>query len=218
MNAVIQNQPAAGKVQRTVLLVDDDLLVLESLARGLNTAGHLAVTAASVEAAEKFLDEGLRPDIAIVDIVMPPRSGLELAPRLRNGAATPFVILSAHSDAATVAQATAAGALGYLVKPVNVEHLIPAIEAALACAAECEELRKVRKQLQDALDSDRDTSVAIGVTMARHVLGRADAFDLLRSEARNQRRKLTELAREVVALQEAQSVALQSAEEHAKPS
>jgi response regulator NasT len=155
-----------------------------------------------VSEAEKLLDNGPRPDIAIVDVVMPERSGLELAPRLRALDAIPFVMLSAYSDASIVEQATNAGALGYLIKPVDEVRLLPAIEAALACAVKLDELREVRGQLQKALDSDRDTSVAVGVTMVQHEIGRDEAFDLLRGTARNQRRKLAELAQEVVAAQE----------------
>lgn len=190
------------KAPRTVLLVDDDLAVLETLRSGLTDAGCIVFAVASVDEAERLLDSGQRLDIAVVDVLMPGRSGLELAPRLRVPDAVPFVMLSAYSDAATVEQATAAGALGYLVKPVDVVQLLPAIEAALACAAELGELRNIRQQLQMALDSDRETSVAVGVTMVQHEIGRTEAFDLLRGTARNQRRKLTELAKEVVAAQE----------------
>ena len=190
------------RTPRTVLLVDDDPLVLESLSAGLIGAGCAVLCANSVSEAEKLLDNGPRPDIAIVDVVMPERSGLELAPRLRALDAIPFVMLSAYSDASIVEQATNAGALGYLIKPVDEVRLLPAIEAALACAAKLDELREVRGQLQKALDSDRDTSVAVGVTMVQHEIGRDEAFDLLRGTARNQRRKLAELAQEVVAAQE----------------
>jgi response regulator NasT len=189
------------KTPRTVLLVDDDPMVLESLSAGLMGAGCVVLCANSVNEAEKMLDNPPRPDIVIVDVVMPERSGLELVPRLRADA-LPFVMLSAYSDATIVEQATDAGALGYLVKPVDEVRLLPAIEAALACAARLDELAKVRGQLQNALDSDRDTSVAVGVTMVQHEIGRDEAFDQLRGKARNQRRKVADLAKEIVSAQE----------------
>lgn len=190
------------KTPRSVLLVDDDPLVLESLSASLVGAGCVVFCANSVSEAEKLLDSGLRPDIAIVDVVMPERSGLELAPRLRSHDAIPFVMLSAYSDASIVEQATDAGALGYLIKPVDEVRLLPAIEAALACAARLDTLDRVRGQLQSALDSERDTSVAVGVTMVRHEIGRDEAFDRLRGEARHQRRKLADVAQEIVTAQE----------------
>ena len=197
--------PATGlpRTPRTVLLVDDDPLVLELLSRALIAAGCVVLCAKSVSEAENLLDHGPRPDIAIVDMVMPERSGLALVPCLRAHEEIPFVMLSAFSDAQTVEQATAAGALAYLVKPLDVVALLPAIEAALACATKIDELRTVRAQLQNALDSDRDTNVAVGVTMVRNEISRDEAFDLLRNTARKQRRKLKELACEIVLAQEA---------------
>jgi response regulator NasT len=111
------------------------------LSAGLIGAGCVVLCANSVNEAEKLLDNPPRPDIAIVDVVMPERSGLELVPRLR-GDEIPFVMLSAYSDASIVEQATDAGALGYLIKPVDEVRLLPAIEAALACAARLDDLAK----------------------------------------------------------------------------
>lgn len=191
------------KLPRTILLVDDDRLVLSTLARGLTDAGCEVATAESVNDAEELLAGGQHVDIAIIDVMLPGRNGLELATRLRELDHIPFLLLTACSDASVVEQATIAGALAYLVKPFDVAQLLPAIEAALACAAEISELRAVRGQLQAALDSDRETNVAIGVTMVHHELGRIEAFELMRRTARSQRRKLIELAREIVAAQEA---------------
>lgn len=52
--------------------------------------------------------------------------------------------------------------------------------------------------MQAALDAERDISIAIGITMALHQLQRQDAFELLRKTARGQRRKLAELATEII--------------------
>jgi response regulator NasT len=181
-----------------LLLVDDNRLVLATLAEGLADAGYRVVTAESVADAEDYLAGGLRPDLAIVDILMPGRNGLELASRLRELDHIPFILLTATGEAQTVDRGTSAGALAYLVKPVDVPQLVPAIEAALARAAELSELREVRRQLQAALDMDRETNVAIGIVMVQRGLGRREPFEFLRRTARSQRRKLVDLAREVI--------------------
>jgi response regulator NasT len=129
---------------------------------------------------------------------MPGHSGLTLAQRLRELDHIPFMMLSAYSDQATVAQATQQGALSYAVKPINPAQLIPVIEAALACANELQELRTTRLQLQIALDNERDINVAVGITMVQHHLARKAAFDLLRQSARSQRCKLVELAQRII--------------------
>ncbi len=181
-----------------LLLVDDDRLVLSTLSMGLQHAGYRVSTAESSEETEVLLASGMRPDLAIVDIRMSGQDGLYLARRLRELDHIPFIMLSAYSEQHMIGQASQHGALSYLVKPLDISQLLPAIEAALARANELQGLRETRTQLQAALDAERDISVATGITMAQHYLTRQDAFELLRKTARTQRRKLAELATEII--------------------
>ena len=181
-----------------ILLVDDDRLVLSTLARGLSGAGYSVSTAESADDAEAILAGGERPDLAILDVSMPGRSGLELAERLHSFDHIPFMLLTAYSDHEIVDRAAACGALGYLVKPVDTPQLAPAIKAALARAGEIHSLKATGRQLQGALDSEREISIAIGITMVQYRLDRKAAFELLRKTARGQSRKLAELAADVI--------------------
>lgn len=184
--------------KHTLLLVDDERLVLATLAQGLSKAGYAVNTAESVDEAEALLASGERPDLVILDVSMPGRNGLELAERLHSFDHIPFLLLTAYSDQAIVEQAAACGALGYLVKPVDTRQLVPAIEAALARAAELRSLRMTGQQLQNALDGEREISIAVGITMVQYRLGRKAAFELLRKTARSQSRRLAELAIDVI--------------------
>ena len=184
--------------KRSLLLVDDDRLVVATLARYLQRAGYDTRTAESAEEAEALLASGERPDLAILDVRMPGRSGLELAQRLYALDHIPFMLLTASSEKAVVEQASACGALGFLVKPVDLPQIVPAVEAALARAVEIRDLRETRQQLQQALDAEREISVAVGITMMQYRLGRKAAFEVLRKSARSQCRKLADYANEVV--------------------
>jgi response regulator NasT len=187
----------------TILLVDDERLVLSTLSMGLVRAGYRVVTAESVVDAEEFLASGERPDLVILDVRMPGTSGLVLAERLRSLDHVPFLLLTACSDQETVDRATASGALGYLVKPVDTPQLIPAIKAALARAREIHGLEETGRQLQKALNNEREISIATGITMAQYHLDRKAAFELLRKSARSQGRKLADLAAEIIRASEA---------------
>lgn len=200
------NAPAASLRPPHLMLVDDDRLILATLAGGLRRAGYQVSTAESVDDAEALLAGGLRPDLAVVDVSMPGRSGVELAERLQGLDRIPFLMLSAYSDAPTVDRCSDLGALGYLVKPLDLTQIKPAIQAALQRARELEALRKAHTQLQTALDNDRDINVAIGITMMQYQLTRTATFELLRRAARSQRRKLSEVATE--ALQSAERLHL----------
>ncbi len=187
--------------QRKVLLVDDDRLVLSTLASGLEQAGYAVQMAGSSDEALRVLAIA-KPDMAVLDVRMPGQSGLELARHLRETADVPFIFLTAYSDNDVVKEAAENGALGYVVKPVDIPQLVPAIEAALARAAELRKLRETERQLQTALNEGREVSMAVGLIMERRRVDRQSAFDMLRSSARTQRRKIGEVAKEVLAAAE----------------
>lgn len=199
--------PPAVTPAQHLLLVDDDRLVLSTLAHALTQAGYQVSTAESADDAEDWLTEGhQRPQLVILDVRLPGKNGLTLAERLHELDHIPFMMLSAYSDAATVAQATAQGALSYAVKPIEPAQLIPLIEAALARANDLQALRTTRLQLQTALDNERDINVAVGITMMQHRLTRKAAFELLRQSARSQRCKLIELAQRIIAAAQALNI------------
>lgn len=182
----------------TLLIVDDDRVILFSLAEGLRAAGYTVIEAGSGERAIEICGD-ITPDLAILDMRMRGLSGIEVAQWLRENTRTPFIFLSAYDDRETVEGATQAGALGYLVKPVDVQQILPGIRAALTRGAEICQLRDSEKNLTHALNRNREISVALGILMERHHIGQQDAFEMLRKTARDQRRKTADIAGEIIA-------------------
>lgn len=180
-----------------ILLADDDRLVLATLGQGLRRAGYEVLEAASgTEAIE--LGKSSAPDLAILDIRMPDIDGVQVGGRLADETFVPFVFLSAHDDADLVREAVERGALGYLVKPIDVPQLIPSIEAALTRASEIRDLRESEENLRGALVRQRKTAIAVGILMERHRVDATQAFERLRRLARDERQKVTDLASEIV--------------------
>lgn len=180
-----------------LLLVDDEPLILATFKHGLRTRGYDVTTADSAETA--LARAASAPfDLAILDIRMPGMSGLELGRLLRERHDLPSLYLSAIGDDDFVAQAIGEGALTYLVKPIDIAQLIPAVEVASMRAREIRALAEQKTHLDHALASGRHTSVAIGMLMERHRLTEQQAFEMLRSEARKQRRKLEEHCVELI--------------------
>ena len=186
---------------RKVLLVDDDRLVLATLSSGLEQAGYAVQACASAEEARRVIAVAM-PDMAVLDVRMPDTTGLELARELHENLDIPFIFLTAYSEANVVLQAAQYGALGYVVKPVDIPQLAPTIEAALARAADLRKLGETGSQLQTALKENREVSVAVGLLMERRRLDRQQAFDALRAIARSQRRKIGEVANDLIAAAE----------------
>lgn len=160
-----------------ILVVDDDRLVLATLTHGLLQAGYEVIDTDNGDDAILLAREH-RPDLALLDIRMEGMSGLEVAAVLRESLRTPFMFLSAFADDETVAKVKALGAVDYLVKPLEVRQILPAVEAALA------RLRD-RAIAPDAPAVTLETltptvAMAVGVLMHRYSLGRGVALERLR--------------------------------------
>ena len=182
---------------RRLLVVDDDRLILATLAAGLRGSGYEVADASSHDQAVALLEHFV-PDLALLDIRMGQAGGFELARWLLRHGEIPFMFLSAYGDDDTVNQATELGAVGFVVKPVDIPQLVPSIEAALARSADLTRLRSTGRQLEQALEQQRGISVAIGVLMERHRLTHDEAQARLRDCARAQRRKMSDLADAIV--------------------
>lgn len=182
----------------SVLLVDDDRLILATMATGLLHAGYRVNTTESVDEAETWLANHPRPDIAIIDINMPDRSGFELPARLKQLDDIPFIFLTARSESEANTLANNLGAMAYLVKPIDSAQLIPAIETALSRAQDLKQMKSQQQQLQTALDGDRSVSIAIGIIMDQYRINYEEANTLLRQSARSKRIKLLDLATSII--------------------
>ena len=200
-NARMQATTGAASKGR-ILVVDDDRLVLATVTHGLTQAGYEVIDADNGDDAILLAREH-KPDLALLDIRMEGKSGFDVAEYLRDVGHTPFVFLSAFSDEATVAQVKALGALAYLVKPLEVGQIVPAVDAAferaraLAAAA-------VQGAAQSAAEDDGSGALAnplplaLGVLMHRFSLTRGDALARLRRSAQAEGRSLRAQAERIV--------------------
>ncbi|PWF49257.1 response regulator [Massilia glaciei] len=187
--------------KRRILIVDDEPVLLQFLAEVLGHAGYDTVAACSAEEALEQIALG-EPDLALLDITMPGMSGLELGAHLRENSTVPFMFLSAVEDTESAKQAAAYGAVGYIVKPVDAGRLLAAFEAGLARADEIAQLRLTEHNLNAALNAGRETSLAVGLLMGKFQTDRDTAFDVLRDHARSNRRKINEVAEQLLAAEE----------------
>ena len=122
---------ASATSKGTILVVDDNRLVLATLSDGLTRAGYHVYDADNGDDAI-LIARAHRPELALLDIRMEGKSGFDVAHYLRHQCGMPFMFLSAFSDEQTVAQVKALGAVAYLVKPLDIKQIVPAVEAAFA--------------------------------------------------------------------------------------
>ncbi|RZI81564.1 MAG: response regulator [Rubrivivax sp.] len=184
-----------------ILVVDDDRLVLATLTHGLSQAGYEVIDADNGDDAILLAHEH-KPELALLDIRMEGKTGFDVAAYLREYCQIPFMFLSAFADEATVAQVKELGAVNYLVKPLDIHQIVPAVESAFAnrrkTAAQAEAQATEAAALSSAaalatagVDPLAQTvALAVGIVMHRHSLGRAQALERLRKQANQEGRTI----------------------------
>jgi response regulator NasT len=185
-----------------ILIAEDNDLVSLTLEEQLKGLGYDVIGIARSGTEAINLAGRLSPDLIIMDIRMPEMEGTEAAARIRDQNPVPIIMLTAYADKDTIRKAEAAGALGYLVKPVNENELPPAINIALARFREIQALRAEVVELQDSLEARKLIERAKGILMQRLGLSERDAYERLRQRARDKRAKMKDIAQAIIEAEE----------------
>jgi two-component system, response regulator PdtaR len=180
-----------------ILVIESDAPIRAEIVTAFRKEGFAVSEASTVQQATDQI-AFRRPDIVLIDGQLPGTSALELGKRLMAEHSIPFVVLAAGVETKFVNEAIRAGAFGFFVKPIEIAKILPTLRAALVRGKELSNLSEGQGRLQSALDQQRMTSVAVGILMRSHGLNRDEAFDTLRQQARRQRRKLDEIAEDIV--------------------
>jgi two-component system KDP operon response regulator KdpE len=116
--------------QPSILAVDDEPQILEALSTILEPRGYRLRTAPNGPMALDAISAE-RPDVVLLDLVMPGMNGVDVCRRLRSFSRVPILVLSALTDERQKVKALDAGADDYITKPFGVDELLARIRAAL---------------------------------------------------------------------------------------
>ncbi|MCK6574773.1 response regulator transcription factor [Myxococcota bacterium] len=115
----------------TVLLVDDEPAITESLAYVLGRSGFDALTAGSLAEADRRLGEHPGIELVILDVMLPDGNGVEWLKGFRQRSSLPVIILSSHDDAIDHIVALEIGADDYIDKPFSAREVVARMRAVL---------------------------------------------------------------------------------------
>lgn len=121
-------------MSKTIFLVDDSATILLSISNILQKAGYATEKAANAEEALKKFNSGLKADLLITDLNMPGMNGIELIKEVRKLGSykfMPILFLTTESQQSKKAEAKAAGASGWIVKPATADELLNTIKLVL---------------------------------------------------------------------------------------
>jgi DNA-binding response OmpR family regulator len=169
----------------TILVVDDEPSICEVMSLYLTRDGFEVVTAADGDEALRLARER-RPDLILLDVMLPYRSGLEITQILRDERDTPIILLTARTDEIDRINGLELGADDYVVKPFSPREVVARVRAVLRRAGPAEQARTQQAAVRAGvftIDAS-ERSVIVG---ERPVELTATEFDLLHFMARSPR-------------------------------
>ncbi|QTL99607.1 response regulator [Iocasia frigidifontis] len=181
-----------------VLIAEDESVILMGLKSNLEKLGHRVVGEAldGKQAVKLALEK--KPDLILLDINMPSMDGIEAASRINEQCLIPCIIITGYNDQKLIDRATEAGVFGYLIKPVGINDIRPAIDIARARFAEFKKLQDELDNAEEALKARKLIEQAKGILMDRMDLKEAEAMRLLQKRSNEQNKKMVIIARDII--------------------
>ena len=163
--------------KRRILLVEDEESITAPLSEALSREGFDTSVAGSASAAVELAKQ-VRPDLVLLDVMLPDGSGFDVARELRRDSRVPIIMLTARGDEADRVAGLELGADDYVVKPFSARELVARVRAVLRRVAETGERRAEGAIVigDVRLDADRRSTTLQGGELE---LSRKE-FDLLR--------------------------------------
>ncbi len=181
-----------------VLVADDEYLVREEIKSTLEELGHQVVGEASDGDTALQLAQTTCPDVAVLDIKMPNRDGIEVAQALVKEGVCAVVLLTAYALPEFIQRAKEAGVFGYLTKPFDPKALEAALQIAVARFQEFRQLQEEVNQLEEELATRKLVERAKGLLMKHYGLSEEEAYRLLQRRSMDTRKPMREVAEAVL--------------------
>jgi DNA-binding response OmpR family regulator len=126
----LQAEQGGGPGPMKLLIIDDEPTIVETVEAKFRKEGFSTFTADSAEEGMRLFRR-IKPDLVILDIMLPQRSGLDFCRAVRKDSTTPIIFLSAKADEADRVKGLELGADDYVVKPFNLSELAARVKAIL---------------------------------------------------------------------------------------
>ena len=182
-----------------IFIAEDEAIILGTFKMLVEKIGHTVVgVATDGESAERKIRQ-LQPDLILIDINMPKKSGMEVIRAVNEDHIIPCIFITGYYSEELSQKAAKLGAFGYLLKPVDGKQLEAAIQIAQARYEEFRQVYAEADSLRIALEERKYIERAKGILMDRFGLKEPDDMRQLQKKSKDKNKKLVVVAKEIIA-------------------
>ncbi len=185
-----------------ILIAEDEAIPRMGLREMLHDQGYVVVGEAADGHAAVELARQLRPELVIMDIMMPGLDGIAASQILTEERVAPVLLVTAYNDRELVERARDAGVFSYVAKPFTEVQLVPQIELALARFREFQGLINEASDAREALETRKVVERAKGALMQSQGISEAEAYRRIQRLSMNNRRSMREIAEAILLTQQ----------------
>ena len=179
-----------------ILVAEDETIIRLDLVEMLTEAGYEVVAQAENGAVAVELAKLHNPDLAILDVKMPEMDGITAAEQIILIA--PVLMLTAFSQRDLVERARDAGVMAYVVKPLSINDLVPAIEIAISRHKQMKSLESEVADIYERLETRKVIDRAKGILMKAMNLSEPESFSWIQKTAMDRRISMKEVAMAII--------------------
>lgn len=185
-----------------VMVIDESAGRAALLERALTDAGYEII--ARVEHGVNLLERvnEVKPDVIIIDMEMPDRDTLEQLYTINQDQPRPIVMFADNSESDVIEAAVKAGVSAYVVDGLNTERVKPIMDVAIARFREFQALREELEQTKTTLADRKVIDKAKGIIMKQRGMDESEAYKSLRKMAMDSNKRISEIAKDVIAIAE----------------
>lgn len=176
----------------SIIVAEDEPITRMDICEMLTAAGYNIAAQASNGLQAVELSRRYRPDLVLMDIKMPKLDGIQAAELLlKENIVESIIMLTAYSGKEFIDKVKNIGAIGYIVKPIDENRLIPQVEIAIAKG---NEIRRIKEKME----SIKTIHTAKEIIMDKYNLTENDAYKKLRKMSMDKQMSIFETSKDII--------------------
>ena len=191
-----------GANKRKVFIAEDDVIIRMTIRMILEKNGYEVCGEAEdgKTALDKILE--LRPGLILTDLNMPEMNGLTMLKKINAEYSVPAIVITGYFKKDLVEKAGKLGVSAYLMKPIDENQIMAAVEIAVKKYEEYEALKTEVESSKKALEDRKYIEKAKGILMRQRDISEEDAMKFLQKKSRDKNIKLVKVAQEIIRMEE----------------